>query len=67
MTMEEILSTDEIIVACCGKSEKYPLGKAEGMQRALEADETKDSFPAAALRDCALWLLDEGAASLLTK
>lgn len=54
------------VVAACGVSDKYPQGKADGMRRAIAADdETIVSFPAVGLRDCALWVIDEMAASKL--
>ena len=54
------------VVACAGTSAKAPLGKAEAMVRALEAEETPFTFPAAALRSTATWLLDTPSAALLT-
>ena len=54
------------VVAACGVSDKYPQGKADGMRRAIAADdETIVTFPAVGLRDCALWVIDEMAASKL--
>ena len=44
-----------------------PLGKAQAMVRALEADETPLSFPASALRYDAQWLTDADSAALLSK
>ena len=35
------------------------------MVRALEKEETADSFPASALRDAATWILDKDSAALL--
>jgi 6-phosphogluconolactonase/glucosamine-6-phosphate isomerase/deaminase len=43
----------------------WTAGKAEGMVRALEKEETADSFPASALRDAATWILDKDSAALL--
>ena len=61
-----MLASKEIIIATGGTSKKYPLGKAEGMVRALEApDETVSTYPAVAFRQSAKWLMDEGASSLL--
>ena len=66
LSLSTMLAAKEIIIASAGKSDKYPLGKAEGMLRALEKeDESIDSFPAVAFRGKAKWLLDEGAASML--
>jgi len=65
LSLPVMLASKEIVVASAGKSEKYPLGKAEGMVRALEKEETADSFPASALRDAATWILDKDSAALL--
>ena len=54
------------VVACAGKSEKAPQGKAQAAARALESSsETVQSFPASALRHKASWLLCQDSASLL--
>jgi len=65
LSLPVMKASKQIVIASAGKSDKYPLGKAEGMVRALEADETVHSFPAMAFRDGATWILDEGAAALL--
>jgi len=59
-------SAKEVVIAACGVSEKYPMGKSDAMRRAI-ADETEtlQSFPAVGLRECASWILDEAAASAL--
>jgi len=67
LSLPVMLAAKKIVVASAGKSEKYPLGKAEAMVRALEADESLSSFPAVAFRDQATWILDEGAAAMLKK
>jgi 6-phosphogluconolactonase len=67
LSLPMMLASKQIVIASAGKSEKYPMGKAEGMLRALQAPETPDTFPACAFRGNAQWLLDEGAASLLSK
>jgi 6-phosphogluconolactonase len=54
------------VVAACGVSDKYPLGKSDGMRRAIAADtETLQSFPAVGLRDSAMWILDKASGSKL--
>ena len=58
LSLRSMLASRTAIVACAGTSAKAPLGKAEAMVRALEADETPMSFPASALRE-ATFLLDE--------
>ena len=65
LSLPVMKASKQVVVASAGKSEKYPMGKAEAMVRALEADETPSSFPAMALRDQATWILDEGAAAML--
>mmetsp|Transcript_50985 Transcript_50985/g.159311 ORF Transcript_50985/g.159311 Transcript_50985/m.159311 type:complete len:204 (-) Transcript_50985:140-751(-) len=67
LSLPLIKSSRKIVVASAGKSEKYPLGKAEAMVRALEKNETPSTFPASALRNCATWIMDDGAAELLSK
>ena len=67
LSLPVMTASKQIVVASAGKSDKYPLGKAEAMVRALEADETPTSFPAMAFRNKALWILDEGAAAMLKK
>jgi len=56
----------EVVIAACGVSEKYPMGKSEAMARAIEGDETPPSFPAVGLRGTATWILDQAAASTLS-
>ncbi|GMH96627.1 hypothetical protein TrST_g9381 [Triparma strigata] len=60
-----ILNSEEIVIAACGVSEKYPLGKSEGMKRAIMGDETVETFPAVGLREKATWIIDEAAGSSL--
>eukprot|EP00282_Hemiselmis_andersenii_P030382 CAMPEP_0169460576 /NCGR_PEP_ID=MMETSP1042-20121227/18566_1 /TAXON_ID=464988 /ORGANISM="Hemiselmis andersenii, Strain CCMP1180" /LENGTH=320 /DNA_ID=CAMNT_0009573087 /DNA_START=39 /DNA_END=1001 /DNA_ORIENTATION=- len=62
LSLPVMLASKRVVVASAGKSDKYPLGKAEGVKRALEGDETTSSFPASALRGKALWILDEDSA-----
>jgi len=67
-SLNTMLAAGSQVVACAGKSAKAPLGKAEAMVRGLEAEgETAMTFPARALRDSALWLLDDDSALLLKK
>lgn len=65
MSISSMLASRASVVACAGKSAKAPLGKAEAMVRALEANETPMSFPASALRNTATWLLDRDSSALL--
>jgi len=59
-------SAKEVVIAACGVSEKYPMGKSDAMRRAIaDEGETLQSFPAVGLRGCASWVLDEAAASAL--
>ena len=61
-----VMKGKKTVVAACGVSDKYPEGKADGMRRAIAADdETVVTFPAVGLRDCSIWVLDEMAASKL--
>lgn len=66
LSLPVMQSAKKVVVAACGVSEKYPQGKSAGMRRAI-ADETEtiQSFPAVGLRCCALWVMDEAAASKL--
>jgi len=48
------------VISAAGKSEKYPNGKAGAMRLAIaEESVTPKEFPASALRECAVWILDE--------
>ena len=68
LSLRSMLASKTCVVACAGKSAKAPLGKAQAMVRALEAeDETPMSFPACSLREKATWLLDEETAALLSR
>ena len=67
MSIKTMMSSKKCIVACAGKSLKAPLGKAEGIKRALVENETPLSFPASALRAKATWLLDNDSAVLLER
>ena len=68
LSLRSMLASKTCVVACAGKSAKAPLGKAQAMVRALEAEgETPMTFPACALREKATWLLDEDTAALLSR
>lgn len=56
----------EVVIAACGVSEKYPMGKSAAMARGIEGAETPSSFPAVGLRSTATWILDQAAASTLS-
>ena len=64
-SLPTMLKSKEIIIATAGKSDKYPLGKAEGMVKALQSDDTINTFPAVAFRDKAKWFMDKDASQLL--
>jgi len=52
------------VISAAGKSPKYPNGKASAMRLAMEDDViTPVGFPASALRQTAVWILDEPNAS----
>lgn len=64
LTLPVMQRAQTTVISAAGKSVKYPNGKAGAMRLAI-ADETvtpKD-FPASALRECAIWILDEPNAS----
>ena len=64
LSLPVMLRAKKSVVSAAGKSEKYPQGKAAAMQLAI-ADESIEpgAFPACALRETALWILDEPNAS----
>ncbi len=66
LSLPVMSAAKNVVIAACGVSEKYPQGKSDGMARAIEGDETPTSFPAAALRGVAEWVIDEAAASKLS-
>ena len=48
------------VIAAAGWSVKYPNGKSSAMRMAIvDENVTPSTFPACALRECALWILDE--------
>mmetsp|Transcript_190 Transcript_190/g.572 ORF Transcript_190/g.572 Transcript_190/m.572 type:complete len:290 (+) Transcript_190:518-1387(+) len=66
LSMAVMRGASEVLVAACGVSEKYPQGKSDAMKRAIETEETLETFPAAGLRTVADYVFDEAAASKLT-
>ena len=66
LSLPVMAAASEVVIAACGVSEKYPMGKSEAMARGIEGDETKSSFPAVGLRSVATWLLDKAAAAELS-
>ena len=67
LSLESMKACQVAVVACAGRSSKAPLGKAQAVLKALEREETPITFPASALKEKAIWLLDEPSAILLTK
>jgi 6-phosphogluconolactonase len=66
LTLPVMTSAQQVVVAACGVSDKYPAGKSDGMRRAIaDPSESPRSFPASGLRSVATWVLDEAAASKL--
>jgi 6-phosphogluconolactonase len=66
LSMPVMANAKKVVVAACGVSDKYPLGKSAGMRRAVAADdETLQTFPAVGLRGVATWIMDKAAASKL--
>lgn len=66
LSLPVLQSARQVVVAACGVSEKYPLGKSDAMERAIcNPYETLQSFPAVGLRSQATWILDQAAASQL--
>eukprot|EP00968_Pinguiococcus_pyrenoidosus_P010055 scaffold797_cov236-Pinguiococcus_pyrenoidosus.AAC.6 len=66
LSLPVMRAAKRVVIAACGVSEKYPMGKSDAMKRAIEGEETLQSFPAAGLRDVAQYYLDEAAASKLS-
>jgi 6-phosphogluconolactonase len=68
LTLPVLQNAKQVVVAACGVSDKYPLGKSAAMRQAIVSEsETLQSFPAIGLRDVATWILDEAAARQLGK
>jgi len=66
LSRSAMVSARRVVVASAGVSEKYPQGKSDAMQTAIEGTEGPTAFPAQALRGRATWLLDAAAASKLS-
>tara|TARA_B110001452_G_scaffold200112_2_gene170070 strand:- start:459 stop:734 length:276 start_codon:yes stop_codon:yes gene_type:complete len=66
LSLPVMAAAKEVIIAACGVSDKYPQGKSAAMRRAIEGDESLQTFPASGLREVATWLIDEAAASKLS-
>lgn len=67
LSLPVMTAAKQVVIAACGVSDKYPQGKSAGMYRAIEAtDESLTSFPAVGLREKAVWVLDQAAASKLS-
>lgn len=60
LTLPVMQRAKKTVISAAGQSEKYPQGKASAMRLAI-ADEsvTPKDFPASALREYAVWILDE--------
>jgi len=65
LSLPVMAGAKEVLIAACGVSEKYPMGKSEAMARGIEGDETPSTFPAVGLRGVATWILDTAAAGAL--
>ena len=60
LTLPVMQRAKRTVISAAGQSEKYPNGKAGAMRLAIgEEDITPKEFPASALRECAVWILDE--------
>ena len=67
LSLPVMTAAERVLVAACGVSDKYPLGKSEAMAKAIEDEEqTPSTFPAVGLRSCAHWVLDAGAGATLS-
>jgi len=64
LTLPVMQRAQTTVISAAGQSVKYPNGKAGAMRLAI-ADEavTPKDFPASALRESAIWILDEANAS----
>jgi 6-phosphogluconolactonase len=64
LTLPIMQRAKQSVVSAAGQSDKYPQGKAAAMRLAIEDSEiTPAEFPASALRETAVWILDEPNAS----
>ncbi|KAL3783477.1 hypothetical protein HJC23_000315 [Cyclotella cryptica] len=60
LTLPVMQRAARTVISAAGKSEKYPNGKAGAMRLAIaEKSVTPKEFPACALRESAVWILDE--------
>ncbi|KAL7508832.1 hypothetical protein ACHAXN_005893 [Cyclotella atomus] len=60
LTLPVMQRAKQTVISAAGKSEKYPNGKAGAMKLAIgEENITPKDFPASALRQSAVWILDE--------
>lgn len=60
LTLPVMLRAKQSVVSAAGKSDKYPAGKAAAMLRAIDDEHvTPREFPACALRQTTVWILDE--------
>ena len=66
LSLPLMTASKEVVIAACGVSDKYPMGKSAAMGRGIEGDETPSTFPAVGLRPYATWILDAAAASTLS-
>lgn len=67
LSLPVMAAAERVLVAACGVSDKYPLGKSEAMAKAIEdEDETLSTFPAVGLRSRAHWVLDAAAGATLS-
>jgi 6-phosphogluconolactonase len=64
LTLPVMQRAKKTVVAAAGQSAKYPKGKAEAMKLAIQYPDVRPQlFPACALREDAIWILDEANAS----
>lgn len=60
LTLPVMQRAKSTVISAAGQSEKYPNGKAAAMRMAIADEEvTPKTFPASALRENAIWILDE--------
>ena len=66
MTLPLMQRAKRTVILAAGQSEKYPKGKADAMYKAIaDKSVTPQDFPASALREHAVWILDQANASEL--
>ena len=60
LTLPVMQRAQTTVISAAGKSPKYPNGKASAMRLAIaDSEVTPRDFPASALRESAVWILDE--------